>query len=177
MTRPKSKQEDTPVITEDFDRAFKRGITLYIRQRKAYTKELEESSPRAQIALAVSHFEEDLRQRIKDELGTFGHYDTIAVEELEAIEKMVAPWGVSRMIEVGYAARMFSYRNMTDLKKVVKLRNHAVHKAIPISRQEERKIGESLAFLEAMERFLMERFWHTSEDNDPAPAAPLLPWA
>ena len=131
---------------------FLRGFGQYLD----YHRELDESPPRARIALATARFEEALRHEILRRLLVqhgVSRLGDLSRKKRDATERMLRR-STSQLSELGWALGIFPYDTLENIKRVLKVRNEAVHRTERLTKATIIEVEKGVIFLGVMDFYL-----------------------
>ena len=114
-----------------------------------YYRELDESPPRAAIALVSASFERRLVDAILVLLNRRrGSQNPLQLSSKEKKDLMATlPQSLRSKVRLGYEMSIFPRATKTAAEKALKVRNNAVHQTKPLASSEKQEIEKAIQFL------------------------------
>ena len=144
-----------------------------------YYRELDESPPRAAIALASAHFDERLLDAILVRFNRLrGSQNPLKFsrKEKEDLKKAV-PRSLHARVQLGYGMGIFPSTDTTRaIEKALRVRNLAIHLRKPLDSKEKKDIERAIQFFHQMAVYLVGvRVYSPELDREGPPIPPAYP--
>lgn len=124
----------------------------------SFLDEVDESPPRARIALVTARFEERLRDEILRRLVVAqgaSSLDELDTKTRKVLLGIVAPRRpVSFLNELGCALGVYPYETRSIVGRILKLRNRAIHQTEALTKETQEEIEKGVLFMRVMEFYL-----------------------
>ena len=143
-----------------------------------YYRELDESPPRAAIALVVASFERRLVDAILVLFNRLrGSRNPLQLSSKEKKDlKATLPRSVYAKVQLGYGMGIFPRATKAAVEKALRVRNDAVHETTPLASSEKEDIEKAIQFLHQMEAYLVGvRVYSPELDREGPPRPPDYP--
>ena len=123
----------------------------------SFLDEVDESPPRARIALVTARFEERLSAEILRRLVVAqgaSSLDELDTKTRKVLLGIVARRPASFLNELGCALGVYPYETLSIVGRILKLRNQAIHQTEALTKKTQEEIEKGVLFMRVMEFYL-----------------------